>query len=344
MIWGNNGSGKTSVLEAIHTLSLGKSFRTHRQRSMIRAGENRFVLKGSFLTGNKKNIIAAQYDIGSGQKIKINGKTISGRKELLGKNNVVVLSPEEQEVTKGGPENRRQFFDKAFSVVSRRYLDVLQKYGKTLKQRNSAILRSREDSSAAIEIDSWNEQLAQNGTALWGVRSEHMKEFIGSLNSLLNKYEGLAEIEICYRGKAAAINDYIGELQRYKNRDLKLGRTTFGPHRDDIIVLWGGNNVRTGGSQGEHKLCLVFLKLAEMVYIKNKTGSTPTLLLDDLFAKLDLERSKSLVRLFHALDTEWSDGVQTIITTTDMVNVEKSGMILAGKEIKTHHLERKCNT
>ena len=77
MIWGNNGSGKTSVLEAIHTLSLGKSFRTHRQRSMIRAGENSFVLKGSFLTGNKKNIIAAQYDMGSGQKIKINGKTIS---------------------------------------------------------------------------------------------------------------------------------------------------------------------------------------------------------------------------------------------------------------------------
>ena len=81
-----------------------------------------------------------------------------------------------------------------------------------------------------------------------------------------------------------------------------------------------------------------------MVYIKNKTGSTPTLLLDDLFAKHDLERSKSLVKLYHALDTEWSDGVQTIITTTDMVNVEKSGMILAGKEIKTHHLERKCNT
>ena len=242
------------------------------------------------------------------------------------------MSPEEQEVTKGGPENRRQFFDKTFSVVSRRYLDVLQKYGRTLKQRNSAILRSKEDSSAAIEIDSWNEQLAQNGTALWGFRSEHMKEFIGSLNLLLSKYEGLAEIEIYYRGKTAMTNDYVGELQRSKNKDLKLGRTTFGPHRDDIMVLWGGNNVRIGGSQGEHKLCLVFLKLAEMVYIKNKTGSTPTLLLDDLFAKLDLERSKSLVKLFHALDTEWSDGVQTIITTTDMVNVEKSGMILTGKE------------
>ncbi len=344
MIWGDNGSGKTSILEAIHTLSLGKSFRTHRQKSMVMAGDRSFVLKATFLTGDKKNKIAAQYDLKSGQKIRLNGKTISNRKELLGKNNVVVLSPEEQEITKGGPKNRRQFFDKVFCVASPAYLTCLQEYGRILKQRNAAILQSKEDSSFSIQVDTWNERLAEKGAYLWNMRAEHIESFVRSLQLLVGKYDGVAEIDISYSVKKTTIENYITQLQKTKNTDLKLGRTTYGPHRDDIIVYWTGKNIRDGGSQGEHKLCLIFLKLTEMVYIADKLGNTPTLLLDDLFAKLDLERSKALVRLFGLLENEWSGGVQTIITTTDMYNIEKSGIMLAEKEIKTHHLKRTCST
>lgn len=344
MFWGDNGSGKTSVLEAIHTLSIGRSFKTHRQRTLVKEGDKCFVLKGTFLSADKKNTIAAQYDLSSGQKIKLNGKLITNRKELLGKNRVVVLSPEEQGITKAGPEKRRQFFDKVFCVTDTKYLELLQKYSRIIKQRNATIQRAKEGVVNTQEVESWNEQLSQAGVLLWKKRAEFMRNFNTSLQWLLMKNKEELEITVLYPEKKLDFDTYNQELKRTQKKDLRFGRTTFGPHRDDVIINWGGKNIRNFGSQGEHKLCLVFLKLAEAVYIKEKTGSPPILLLDDLFAKLDLERNKGLVTLFHIMDKEWKESTQTIITTTDIINIENSGMLLGHKEIKTHHLERTCNT
>ena len=157
------------------------------------------------------------------------------------------------------------------------------------------------------------------------------------------KYKEELEIVVRFSEKKSDPIGYNEELKKTQEKDIKLGRTTFGPHRDDMSIYWQGKNLRNHGSQGEHKLCLVFLKLTEAVYIKEKTGSRPILLLDDLFAKLDLERNKRLVNLFHIMDKEWENSTQTIITTTDMINLENSGILLGQKEIKTYHLERKCN-
>ncbi len=344
MFWGDNGSGKTSVLEAIHTLSIGKSFRTHRQKTLVRNGDRRFVLKGTFLSGNKRDMVAAQYDLSSGQKIKLNGKLIPNRKDLIGKNSVVLLSPEEQNITKGGPEFRRQFFDKVFCVTDTPYLDALQKYGRIIKQRNATIQRINEGKTNLGEIESWNKQLSQTGAYLWKRRAEFMAGFNRSLQWLLMKNKETLEIIVKYTEKSLDPVGYSEELKKTQEKDIRIGRTTFGPHRDDMGIYWQGKSLRNHGSQGEHKLCLVFLKLAEAVYIKEKTGNSPILLLDDLFAKLDLERNKGLVNLFHIMDKEWEESTQTIITTTDMINLENSGMLLGHKEVKTHHLERKCST
>ena len=140
MIWGENGSGKTAVLEAIHTLSFGKSFRTHTQRSLIRNGESSFVVKGVFSLRGSRDEIAAQVNKHSRQQLKLNGKSLSGRTEIIGRNNVVVLSPEEQPITKGPPVKRRQFIDKMFSVSMVDYVNTLKKYSRVLKQRNAALL------------------------------------------------------------------------------------------------------------------------------------------------------------------------------------------------------------
>ena len=344
VFWGDNGSGKTSVLEAIHTLSIGKSFRTHRQKTLIRSGDKRFVLKGTFSSRGRSDTVAAQYDLVSGQKIKLNGKLISNRKELIGKNSVVVLSPEEQNITKDGPENRRQFFDKVFCVTDTAYLDTLQKYGRVIKQRNVTIQGINEGKTNLREIESWNEQLSQVGALLWKKRAEFMRNFNSSLQWLLKKNKEPLEIDVLYTEKELDPSGYNQELKKTQKKDIRFGRTTFGPHRDDMVIHWQGKNLRNHGSQGEHKLCLVFLKLAEAVYIKEKTGSRPILLLDDLFAKLDLERNRGLVTLFHTMDREWEDTTQTVITTTDMIDLENSGMLLGHKEVKTHHLERKCST
>ena len=134
VIFGENGSGKTSVLEAIYLLSMGKSFKTNRQKEMIKKGMDKAIINGSFFKNNITNKIDVLVDSKLKKRIKINGKEVLKRNELLGYNNVVVLSPEEQKITTGSPLARRQFFDKVFSTVSYEYIVLLQKYNKTLKQ------------------------------------------------------------------------------------------------------------------------------------------------------------------------------------------------------------------
>ena len=129
IIWGENGSGKTSILEAIHSLSLGNSFRTNNKKELIKEGSNHFLIEGFFK--NKKgveNTVFFSQDTKGNKKIKINKKEIKRRKDLLGINNVVVFSPEEESITKNGPSNRRKFFNKVFSIVSKSYLDDLLNY------------------------------------------------------------------------------------------------------------------------------------------------------------------------------------------------------------------------
>ena len=118
-----------------------------------------------------------------------------------------------------------------------------------------------------------------------------------------------------------------------------LGTTSLGPHRDNIKIIWSGRDIREHGSQGEHKISLILLKLAEINLIKQQTGKHPIILVDDVFAQRDLNRSKKLVSYLNSIKTEEKDPIQTIITTTDVLNVEQSGLTLKNKNVKTHKLE-----
>ena len=131
---------------------------------------------------------------------------------------------------------------------------------------------------------------------------------------------------------------------RTKTKDIKYRTTTIGPHRDNVLFKLNNKDIRLFGSQGEHKIALVILKLAEVLFIKNKTKQYPMLLLDDVFAKLDLERSRKLVCLINDLETDSDDQLQTIVTTTDIVDIKNSGMFDTDKETVTHRLKRECNT
>ena len=344
VIWGENGSGKTSVLEAIHILSYGKSFRTHKQRDLIKNSESSFIARGDFSTNGHRDNVAAQVTQTNGQKLKLNGKLLSGRKALLGRNNVVVLSPEEQSVTKGAPKERRQFFDKMFSVVSKEYVDCLQDYSRILKQRNAALILVKENQQPMTSIQSWDEQLVEKGKQLWSFRFDFISEFKVYLKHIIFCYDNSIDLNLRYLDCVPTVETYQLKIKDSLQKDITMGRTSYGPHRDDISLIWESRDLRSFGSQGEHKLSLVFLKLSEMIFIRKKTGSHPTLLLDDLFAKLDLERSKKIVSLLQNLETETGEQVQTIVTTTDIVNVEQSGLLDGRKKNKTYHLERLCST
>ena len=340
VIWGDNGSGKTSLLEAVYILSYGKSFKTHKPSSLVKKGDSSCLVSGEFQHNKLKDIINTEYKKTGSQKTKINGKAIVGRKELIGRNPVVVLSPEEQDITKGGPSERRQFFDRLFSVVSKNYLNTIQTYGRLLKQRNASLVRNRDGLTQTSDVFCWDEQLCNVGTDLWLQRASLMGEFKHSLDRVVGSYNDSAEVGIFYKPQTVGVGEYKNMLLKNQQKDLVQGRTTGGPHRDNIDVVWFGEKIRSVGSQGEHKLSLVFLKIAEMQFIKDKTGRFPILLLDDLFAKLDLGRSKKLVSLLNKLKTKTGELVQTIVTTTDMINIENSGMFSSSSKIKKHHLTR----
>ena len=342
MIWGENGSGKTSLLEAIYILSLGKSFKTHKHSSIIKKGHSSYVLKGDFSYGEITNSIVIQTNKNSKKIIKVNGKTIKNRKEIIGKNNVVVLSPEDQVITKGGPKERRLFFDRLFSIIDIDYLNTLQEFNRALKQRNALIFNSKQSEEESFLP--WDEKLSISAIKLWVIRNKCFIDYFKTLNKVVSEYQKDLILNVLYIGKTYTKEKFEKKLKQTRERDCLLGTTSYGPHRDNIKILWSGKDIREHGSQGEHKISLILLKLAEINLIRQKTGKHPTILLDDVFAKLDLNRSKKLVSYLNAIKTEEKEPIQTIITTTDVLNVEQSGLILNNKDVKTHKLETSWNT
>ena len=342
MIWGENGSGKTSLLEAIYILSLGKSFKTHKHSSIIKKGHTNYVLKGDFSHGEITNSIAIQTNRNSKKIIKINGKKIKNRKEIIGRNNVVVLSPEDQVITKGGPKERRLFFDRLFSIIDIDYLNTLQEFNRALKQRNALIFNSKQSKKESFLP--WEEKLSISAVKLWVKRNKCFSDYFKTLNKVVSEYQKNLILNVLYMGKTYTKEKFEKKLKHNREKDCLLGRTSYGPHRDNIKILWSGKDIREHGSQGEHKISLILLKLAEINLIRQKTGKHPTILLDDVFAKLDLNRSKKLVSYLNAIKTEEKEPIQTIITTTDVLNVEQSGLILNNKDVKTHKLETNWNT
>ena len=187
VIWGENGSGKTSLLEAIYILSLGKSFKTHKQSSIIKKGHSSYILKGDFSNDEITNSVAIQTNSNNKKTIKVNGKTIKNRKEIIGKNNVVVLSPEDQVITKGGPKERRIFFDRLFSIIDSEYLNTLQKFNRALKQRNTLILNNRQTKKE--NFLPWEEKLSISAVKLWGKRKKCFSDYLNSLNRVVSEYQ-----------------------------------------------------------------------------------------------------------------------------------------------------------
>ena len=343
VIWGENGSGKTGVLEAIHSLSFGKSFRTNKHKELLNKERDILKIKGIFKKKNEEEIITLHQNKKGERRFHINKSPITGLKELMGKNLIVVLSPEEQVVTKGPPANRRQFFDKIFSVISKPYIETLVQYHRILKQRNAILINIRENKSNRSELDVWDSSLSKEAISLWEQREKLLQEYNEELMAVTTDFSEEESVSIHYTSAIYSQEKMIEALNKNKQRDILTGVTNFGPHRDDYKILWNTKNVKKYGSQGEHKISLVLLKLAELFYISKSAKQTPTLLLDDLFAKLDSGRSRKVVDLIKRFEKQSGDEIQTIITTTDLINLEKSGIEINNKETPTFHLQRTCN-
>ena len=266
--------------------------------------------------------IEIKLSINRGKDIKINQISLTTIGELLGNLNVVLFSPEDLKLIKGGPNERRRFMDREISQMSAKYYYILNQYRKILKHRNK-LLKNNKDKILGLEV--WNEQLAAAGAGI----ILHRRNFIKRINLLAKlmhrKVTGSAEtLEIIYDSDIKVNEDdeieqiknsMLRELKNNMETDKKRGLTTVGPHRDDVKLKINGLNVKKYGSQGQQRTAVLSLKLAEIELIKGEVGEYPVLLLDDVMSELDLERQKYLVNNLK--------NVQTFITTTMIEHIDK---------------------
>lgn len=294
---GNNGVGKTNVLDAIYHLSMCKSFLNLPDLQNIRHSEPFFVVQGKYeRAGEELNVYCG---VKRGQKkiFKKDQKIYDKLSEHIGLIPLVMISPEDVSLIDGGSEERRKLLDGIISQCDRSYLHHLIRYNKTLAQRNS-MLKSVAGKPVDREIlDIWDDQLAECGEMIIRKRQEFLEEF----RTVFQSYYELLSLgrEVVTLSYKASVKP--GELRSALNsaieRDRMMTYTTVGPHRDDILLNIQEYPVKKIGSQGQKKTFLVALKLAQYAWLNKVSGVKPLLLLDDIFDKLDADRVRQIVKI-----------------------------------------------
>ena len=316
IFYGNNAQGKTNILEAVYLSGTTKSHRGSKDRDMIRFGEDE-----SHIETVEKNGISYQIDMhlkkNSPKGIAINKMPIRKASELFGIVNLVFFSPEDLNIIKNGPVERRRFIDLELSQLDKVYLNNLSNYNRIVNQRNRLLKElsfgGKKELSDTLEI--WEMQMVQYGERLIARR----KEFVAQINEIIAKIHqkltgGKESLRIIYEPSTGDL-PFEQALKRYRDRDLRMKSTTVGPHRDDIGFLTGDMDIRRYGSQGQQRTAALSLKLSEIELVRLATHDTPILLLDDVLSELDKHRQNYLLDSIH--------DIQTLITCTgveDFVN------------------------
>ncbi|MBI3512025.1 MAG: DNA replication/repair protein RecF [Bacteroidetes bacterium] len=293
---GLNGSGKTNLLDVIHYLSLCKSFLNPVDSQNIRFDQPMFVVQGKFNSSGQEDSILCSVRKGQRKIFKKNGVDYDRLSDHIGSFPLVVVSPLDSVLITGGSEERRRFMDTVISQFNRNYLEHLIAYNRVLSQRNALLKKMSEgeqQDDGTLEI--LDLQLDHNGTPIYNSRKAFIRELLPFFSSNYSKLSGDAEqVELIYESKMheTSIADL---LKKNISRDVVLGYTTSGIHKDDLDFIIAGHSLKRSGSQGQQKTFLIALKLAEYVFLDRASGKKPMLLLDDVHDKLDEERVTRLM-------------------------------------------------
>lgn len=302
---GPNGVGKTNLLEALHLATQGFSPRTRNDAQLIRFGATatRAAVRGHRATVPIE--LEVVIEAGSGKRAKMNGATLRATEQLRAETATLVFTPDRLGVVKGAPAARRAYFDRAVARLSPARAQLSAEYGAVVSQRNAALRRVAAGHSSRDALAPWTVQVAELGTELVAARREtlhllapHFAERAAEL--------GLPEAELRYEGgpvSAAALEERL-------DRDLERGITGLGPHLDDIVIASGVRELRSYGSQGEQRLAVLALLLAEAELLVDRGGIAPLLLLDDVLSELDPDRRRILASRVARIG-------QALITATD---------------------------
>ncbi|MDL2302947.1 DNA replication and repair protein RecF [Dysgonomonas sp. OttesenSCG-928-D17] len=307
---GSNGMGKTNLLDAIYYLSFCKSHNNPTDTQNIRHDADFAVIQGWYDISNKQEEFFCSLRRRQKKQFKRNKKEYERFSDHIGLLPLIMVSPSDTELISGGSDERRKFMDLFLSQFDKEYLHSLIRYNKALLQRN-ALLKT----DGAIDdtlLDLWDEQLTEEGTIIYNKR----KGFIDKFIPIFQKFYDF----ICLSNEKVALTyeshfdteDFATLLKQRKERDKILGYTTVGIHKDDLDMQMDGYSIKRVGSQGQNKTYVVALKFAQFDFLRKATSTTPILLLDDIFDKLDSSRVEQIVKL--VLDKDFG---QIFITDTN---------------------------
>ena len=325
LLYGPNGAGKTNVLEAIHYLCLTKSFTASRDRYAVRKGAPYFEIEGTVEGVRQKPMtVRLAYVPGEGKSMFVNGAELDRLADIVGVLPVVIFSPEDYDLTAGGPSERRRFVNNILSQARPVYMDDLLKYRRARRQRNEVLksYKKRPDPPPPELLDPWTEKLVTLGSRVVRRRHQFLQDFAEYLTDAYNRIKAVAErpsIEYdTIADLSATPSDEDVEaafrtaLDEKQHNERDRGTTLVGPQRDELVFRLDDLEVRRYGSQGQHRTFAMALKLAQYFYLDDRSDTTPVLLLDDAFAELDARRTDVFLNLLQ------SDAVgQSLITATE---------------------------
>ncbi len=308
ILFGDNAQGKTNILEAAYISGTTKSHKGSRDKEIIKFDKTESHIK-TIISKNERDY---QIDIhlrkNKSKGIAINRVPIKKATDLFGLINIILFSPEDLNIIKNGPSERRKFMDAELCQIDKIYLSDLSNYNKALNQRNALLKEIVYKPDLKETLSIWNEQLINYGKKIITRR----QEFINDINIIVKDIHykitgGKENIDVSYEPNIEDIF-FLDELVKNKEKDMRFCQTSVGPHRDDIRITVDGIDIRKYGSQGQQRTCALSLKLSEIKLVENTINDKPILLLDDVLSELDKNRQSYL--LDNLVDT------QTIITCT----------------------------
>ncbi len=325
VLHGHNGQGKTNLLEALYLLATLRSFRSHRLDELVRWGEPRCLVEADIVRRGVVRTLRVEVTA-AGRRASLDGKRPGTLLDYFGQLHVVLFSPEDLAITKGEPLVRRQFLDRAVFNAEPAHLDAVREYERALRQRN-ALLRQGLQGVGRGALDvlaAFDAPLVRSGAAVVQRRAAYLRELAplfgdaceeiggrGFAAELRYESSALPGEEVSLPAEAELAARLEAEVAGARANDIRRGHTTVGPHKDELVFLFGGRSVRQFASQGQHRACVLALKVAEIRYLQRRLEARPVLLLDDVSSELDATRNEQLMRFLDA------QGGQVWVSTTD---------------------------
>jgi DNA replication and repair protein RecF len=299
VIIGENGQGKTNLLESIHYLQILRSARGARDQDLIRFGADAFFIGATVDTDTTHEIGVGFERAGKRKRVRLDGAIPERLSDALGALPSVMFSPDDVELIAGSPTARRRYLDIMLALTTRGYLAALQRYRGALMRRNAALRTQRSSAQAAASAAAWEPALAEHGAVIWSARAAWTESIGPRFEELCARIGESGRMGIRYATSLPMTGDPASALatalEEKRAHDLRRGLTQAGPHRDDLTITLDGRDLRTFGSAGQQRRAAIALRRREAETFSERTGRTPLFLLDDPFAELDVRRSTRIL-------------------------------------------------